>query len=49
MTAPVTGPRTREQLDAALRSLQIDLDAAALERLDTIFPGPRTAPEDYAW
>ncbi|WP_346958427.1 aldo/keto reductase [uncultured Arthrobacter sp.] len=49
VTAPVTGPRTREQLDAALRSLQIDLDAAALERLDTIFPGPRTAPEDYAW
>ena len=49
VTAPVTGPRTREQLDAALRSLQIDLDAAALERLDAIFPGPRTAPEDYAW
>jgi aryl-alcohol dehydrogenase-like predicted oxidoreductase len=49
VTAPVTGPRTREQLDAALRSLQVELDAAALERLDAIFPGPRTAPEDYAW
>jgi anaerobic selenocysteine-containing dehydrogenase len=24
-------------------------DAAALKRLDEIFPGHKTAPEDYAW
>lgn len=49
VTAPVIGPRTREQLDAALGSLALELDAGALERLDAIFPGHRTAPEDYAW
>ena len=27
----------------------LTLDAGALKRLDEIFPGHRTAPEDYAW
>jgi len=27
----------------------VKLDAAALSRLDEIFPGHKTAPEDYAW
>jgi aryl-alcohol dehydrogenase-like predicted oxidoreductase len=49
VTAPIIGPRTQEQLDAALRALDISLDAATLNRLDEIFPGHRTAPEDYAW
>ncbi|QCB95838.1 aldo/keto reductase [Arthrobacter sp. PAMC25564] len=49
VTAPIVGPRTREQLDAAIRALTVTLDAAALQRLDGIFPGHRTAPEDYAW
>ena len=49
MTAPVVGPRTQEQLEAALRALDLVLDADALQRLDEIFPGHRTAPEDYAW
>jgi aryl-alcohol dehydrogenase-like predicted oxidoreductase len=49
VTAPVVGPRTREQLGAALRSLLVQLDVEALGRLDAIFPGHRTAPEDYAW
>jgi aryl-alcohol dehydrogenase-like predicted oxidoreductase len=49
VTAPIIGPRTQEQLDAALRALDIDLDAATLTRLDEIFPGHRAAPEDYAW
>jgi len=49
VTAPIVGPRTREHLDAALRALTVKLDADALQRLDTIFPGHRTAPEDYAW
>jgi aryl-alcohol dehydrogenase-like predicted oxidoreductase len=49
VTAPIVGPRTQEQLDAALRALDVSLDAATLNRLDEIFPGHQTAPEDYAW
>ena len=50
VTAPIVGPRNMEQLDGALTSLEITLDAAALARLDEIFPGPGgTAPEAYAW
>jgi aryl-alcohol dehydrogenase-like predicted oxidoreductase len=49
VTGPIIGPRTQEQLDGALRALDIHLDDAALGRLDEIFPGHRTAPEDYAW
>jgi aryl-alcohol dehydrogenase-like predicted oxidoreductase len=43
------GPRTPEQLDAAIRALDVTLDDAALKKLDDIFPGHRPAPEDYAW
>ncbi len=39
----------REQLDAALRAVDPELDAGVLQRLDEIFPAYRTAPEDYAW
>jgi aryl-alcohol dehydrogenase-like predicted oxidoreductase len=49
VTAPIIGPRTRQQLDAAVRALDVVLDAAALARLDEIFPGRKTAPEHYAW
>ena len=49
VTAPIVGPRTQEQLDAAIRALDVSLDGDALRRLDDIFPGHRTAPEDYAW
>jgi aryl-alcohol dehydrogenase-like predicted oxidoreductase len=49
VTAPIIGPRTREQLDSAQRALEIRLDAGALARLDEIFPGYKTAPEHYAW
>ena len=49
VTAPIVGPRTQEQLDAAIRALEVTLDADALKRLDDIFPGHCTAPEDYAW
>lgn len=49
VTAPIVGPRTQEQLDAAIRALDVTLDADSLKRLDDIFPGHRTAPEDYAW
>jgi aryl-alcohol dehydrogenase-like predicted oxidoreductase len=49
VTAPIIGPRTQEQLDAGVRALDVTLDAAALARLDEIFPGHKPAPEDYAW
>ena len=50
VTAPIIGPRTRDQLDGALRSLDIDLSPDTLARLDQIFPGPGgAAPEAYAW
>ncbi|MGO4298569.1 aldo/keto reductase [Leifsonia sp. RAF41] len=49
VTGPIIGPRTQEQLDGGLRALDIHLDEPALARLDEIFPGHRTAPEDYAW
>ncbi|GAA3473522.1 aldo/keto reductase [Nonomuraea roseola] len=49
VTAPIIGPRTLDQLDGTMRTLEIELDDKALARLDEIFPGHRTAPEDYAW
>ena len=49
VTGPIIGPRTQEQLDAAVRALEVKLDENALSRLDEIFPGHKTAPEDYAW
>jgi aryl-alcohol dehydrogenase-like predicted oxidoreductase len=49
VTAPIIGPRTADQLDSALRAVELKLDEAALKRLDEIFPGHKTAPEDYAW
>ena len=49
VTAPIVGPRIQAQLDDALKALDVELDAEALARLDAIFPGHRTAPEDYAW
>jgi len=49
VTAPIIGPRTHEQLDAAVRALDVRLDDDALARLDELFPGYQTAPEHYAW
>jgi aryl-alcohol dehydrogenase-like predicted oxidoreductase len=50
VTAPIIGPRTLEQLEGALRALEITLDDKALKELDEIFPGPGgAAPEAYAW
>ena len=49
VTAPITGPRTMAQLDGILGTLDIHLDSDALARLDEIFPGHKTSPEDYAW
>ena len=54
VTAPITGPRTLEQLDGSLRALEVDLSEETLDRLEEIFPGPgkghgNPAPEAYAW
>jgi len=50
VTSPIIGPRTMEQLDGAMRALDVTLDAATMKRLDEIWPGPGgPAPESYAW
>ena len=49
VTGPIVGPRTPEHLESALRAVEVTLDDKALARLDELFPGHKTAPEDYAW
>ncbi|MGW3242070.1 aldo/keto reductase [Streptomyces sp. NPDC001070] len=49
ITGPIVGPRTREQLDSALRAVELELPADLLAELDEIFPGPGPAPEAFAW
>ncbi|GAA4684264.1 aldo/keto reductase [Frondihabitans cladoniiphilus] len=49
VTGPITGPRTMEQLDSAVAAVDVKLDSSALAKLDELFPGHKTAPEDYAW
>ena len=49
VTGPIVGPRTQEQLDSALRALDLDLGAELLAALDEIFPGPGPSPEAFAW
>jgi len=50
VTAPIIGPRTLEQLEGAMRAIEIELSAETLKTLDDIFPGPGgEAPEAYAW
>ena len=49
VTAPIIGPRIDAQLDGAVRAVEVELAQETLDALDAIFPGHRTAPEDYAW
>jgi aryl-alcohol dehydrogenase-like predicted oxidoreductase len=50
VTAPIIGPRTIEQLESSLHSLEINLSEDILQKLDEIWPGPGgEAPEAYAW
>jgi aryl-alcohol dehydrogenase-like predicted oxidoreductase len=50
VTSPIIGPRTMEQLEGSLRSLEIKLPEEIMNRLDAIWPGPGgEAPEAYAW
>jgi aryl-alcohol dehydrogenase-like predicted oxidoreductase len=49
VTAPIIGPRLADQLDGSLKALEITLSAETLKKLDEIWPGHRTAPEEWAW
>lgn len=50
VSAPIIGPRTKAQLDGALRALELEITLEVRQRLDEIFPGPGgAAPEAYAW
>ncbi len=49
VTGPIVGPRTGEQLDSALRAVELELSEELLEALDEIFPGPGPSPEAFAW
>jgi aryl-alcohol dehydrogenase-like predicted oxidoreductase len=50
VTAPIIGPRTKEQLRASLKSLEIAFSDEQLVKLTNIWPDPGgEAPEAYAW
>jgi aryl-alcohol dehydrogenase-like predicted oxidoreductase len=49
VTGPIVGPRTPEHLESAVHAVDVTLDEKVLTQLDEIFPGHKTAPEDYAW
>ena len=50
VTAPIIGPRTIEQLDGCLHSVELQLSQETLDKLDEIWPGPGgEAPEAFAW
>ncbi|WNI15988.1 aldo/keto reductase [Actinacidiphila sp. ITFR-21] len=49
VTGPIVGPRTQDQLDSALRAVELKLSAELLTGLEEIFPGPGPSPEAFAW
>ncbi|MEU8521339.1 aldo/keto reductase [Streptomyces sp. NBC_01216] len=49
VTGPIVGPRTVEQLESALRALELELSEEVLAGLDEVFPGPGSSPEAFAW
>jgi aryl-alcohol dehydrogenase-like predicted oxidoreductase len=50
VTAPIIGPRTMQQLEDSLLSLEVNLSEDQLKQLDSIWPGPGgEAPKAYAW
>jgi aryl-alcohol dehydrogenase-like predicted oxidoreductase len=50
VTAPLIGPRTKEQLIANLNALTVSLSDESLRRLNEIWPGPGgESPMAYAW
>ncbi|MBO0510767.1 aldo/keto reductase [Streptomyces beijiangensis] len=49
VTGPIVGPRTQEQLDSALRAVELELSDEVLSELDEVYPGPGPSPEAFAW
>jgi aryl-alcohol dehydrogenase-like predicted oxidoreductase len=49
LTTPVTGLRNAAEVDSAARAVELRLPGDVLTALDEIFPGRKTAPEQYAW
>ncbi len=50
VTSPIIGPRTMQQLEGSMRTLEIELDDETMKLLDEIWQGPGGhAPEAYAW
>jgi aryl-alcohol dehydrogenase-like predicted oxidoreductase len=49
VTAPITGPRTMDHVDISLQALDIKFTDEQLTRLEEIWPGKKTSPEEYAW
>ncbi|WP_344496893.1 aldo/keto reductase [Streptomyces enissocaesilis] len=49
VTGPIVGPRTAEQLESALRAVELELSEEVLASLEEIFPGPGPSPEAFAW
>ncbi|MER5546790.1 aldo/keto reductase [Streptomyces sp. NPDC002589] len=49
VTGPIVGPRTAEQLESALRAVELELSEELLAGLDEVFPGPGPSPEAFAW
>ncbi|MFG1808995.1 aldo/keto reductase [Streptomyces sp. NPDC049040] len=49
VTGPIVGPRTAEQLESALRAVELELSEEVLAGLDEIFPGTGPSPEAFAW
>ena len=50
VTAAIIGPRTIEQLESQLGAVDVQLDAALLDRIDEIVaPGTNVNPADDGW
>ncbi|OIK03998.1 aldo/keto reductase [Streptomyces monashensis] len=49
VTGPIVGPRTAEQLDSALRAVELELSEELVAGLNDVFPGPGPSPEAFAW
>lgn len=49
VTGPIVGPRTSEQLESAVRAVELELSDEVLASLEEIFPGPGPSPEAFAW
>tara|TARA_Y100001970_G_scaffold17127_2_gene19366 strand:- start:5395 stop:6375 length:981 start_codon:yes stop_codon:yes gene_type:complete len=50
VTAPIVGPRTVEQLDESIISVDFKMEERLMNVLDKIWPGPGgPAPEAYSW